>query len=273
VDGGPVLDPYESDRALIALLADAARAASLAYFRNGVVAQNKAQSGFDPVTAADKAAEAAIRALLAEHRPDDGILGEEDAPKPSRSGRTWIIDPIDGTRAFLAGLPSWCVLIALADETGPVLSVIDQPHIGERFFGSTGKAGRSACLERGTQRLALQTHAARSLAEAIGETTDPYLFGGAEAEVFQSVRARARLMRYGLDAYGYAMVAQGGLDFVIESGLKTWDVAALVPVVEGAGGVLTNWQGGPAHEGGQVVAASSEALHTQLLALLAPAAR
>ena len=120
MDGGPVLDPYESDRALIALLADAARAASLAYFRNGVVAQNKAQSGFDPVTAADKAAEAAIRALLAEHRPDDGILGEEDAPKPSRSGRTWIIDPIDGTRAFLAGLPSWCVLIALADETGPV---------------------------------------------------------------------------------------------------------------------------------------------------------
>jgi histidinol phosphatase-like enzyme (inositol monophosphatase family) len=266
------LDRYETDRALLGVLADAARAASLPHFRNGVAADNKAAHGFDPVTAADTAAEAAIRALLAEHRPDDGILGEEEAAKPSRSGRTWIVDPIDGTRAFLAGLPSWCVLIALVEEGGPVLSVIDQPHIGERFFGSTGQAGRSAHVERGGERLPLKVREGKVLGDAIGETTDPYLFEGAEAPVFAAVRQRARLMRYGLDAYGYAMVAQGGLDFVIESGLKTWDVAALVPVVEGAGGILTNWQGGPTYEGGQVVAAANADLHGELLALLAPAA-
>ncbi|HCY54375.1 MAG TPA: histidinol-phosphatase, partial [Oceanicaulis sp.] len=113
------MDRYESDRALLDALADAARAAILPHFRNGIAADNKAPDGFDPVTAADRAAEAAIRALLDEHRPGDGIVGEEDEAKPSRSGRTWIIDPIDGTRAFLAGLPSWCVLIALAEEAGP----------------------------------------------------------------------------------------------------------------------------------------------------------
>ncbi|WP_233352399.1 inositol monophosphatase family protein [Glycocaulis alkaliphilus] len=267
------MDRYQSDAALMGVLADAARAASLPHFRNGVAADNKAASGFDPVTAADKAAEAAIRALLGEHRPEDGILGEEEDAKPSRSGRTWIVDPIDGTRAFLAGLPSWCILIALVEEAGPVLSVIDQPHIGERFFGSTGAAGRSAHIERGGVRLPLKVRTGRALGEAIGETTDPYLFEGDEAPVFETVRSRARLMRYGLDAYGYAMVAQGGVDFVIESGLKTWDVAALVPVVEGAGGILTDWQGRPAHEGGQVVAAANADLHGELLALLAPAAR
>lgn len=270
---GVGVDRFEADRELIGRLADAARRASLAHFRTGTEAINKAAAGFDPVTAADTAAEAAIRALLAEHRPDDGIIGEEGEAKPSRSGRTWIIDPIDGTRAFLTGLPTWCVLIALADESGPVLSIIDQPHTGERFAGSTGAAGRSAFIERRGVRQPMRVRPPCPLAEALGETTDPYLFSGAEAEAFGAVRARARLMRYGLDAYGYAMVALGGLDFVVESGLKTWDVAALVPVVEGAGGILTNWSGGPAHEGGQVVAASSEGLHRELLALLAPAAR
>ena len=263
---------YDDDRRLMERLADAARAACLPLFRNGIGADNKAAHGFDPVTAADRAAEAAIRALLAEHRPEDGIVGEEEALKPSRSGRRWVIDPIDGTRAFLAGLPSWCVLIALVEEGGPVLSVIDQPFIAERFTGSTGPAPRSAHVERAGRRQALNVRQTRRLDEALGETTDPYLFEGREAQVFEAVRQRARLMRFGLDAYGYAMVAQGGLDFVIESGLKAWDVAALIPVVEGAGGIITDWKGGPVHEGGQVVAAASEALHAELLAVLAPAA-
>ncbi|MFN7176804.1 MAG: inositol monophosphatase family protein [Thermaurantiacus sp.] len=267
------MNPYDNDRLLLGQLADSARAACLPLFRNGIGAENKAARGFDPVTAADRAAEAAIRALLAEHRPDDGILGEEEDSKPSRSGRSWVIDPIDGTRAFLAGLPSWCVLIALVEEAGPVLSVIDQPYIAERFTGSTGAAPRSAHVERAGKRQSLKVRQARLLDEALGETTDPYLFEGAEAEVFEAVRQRARLMRFGLDAYGYAMVAQGGLDFVIESGLKAWDVAALIPVVEGAGGIITDWKGGPVHQGGQVVAAASAALHAELLALLAPAAR
>lgn len=267
------MDNWQGDMALLDTLADAARAVSLPWFRNGVTAENKLDQGFDPVTAADTAVEDAIRRLLAEHRPDDGIMGEEGEDKPSRSGRTWIIDPIDGTRAFLTGLPSWCVLIALADETGPLLSVIDQPFTGERFSGTRGVAGRTASLVRGGQRTALSTRKTATLATALGETTDAFLFKGLEWDAFQSVRETARLVRYGLDAYGYAMVAAGGLDFVMESELKAWDVAALIPVVEGAGGVVTNWSGGPAHGGGQVLASAHPALHEEMLALLAPAAK
>lgn len=267
------MEQWQGDIALLDRLADAARAASLPWFRNGVVAKNKLEQGFDPVTAADTAVEDAIRRLLAEHRPDDGIVGEEGADTPSRSGRTWIIDPIDGTRAFLTGLPSWCVLIALTDETGPVLSVIDQPFTGERFFGTRGSAGLTANLERNGARSALATRRTARLSTALGETTDAFLFEGAEWEAFQAVRGKARLFRYGLDAYGYAMVAAGGLDFVVESGLHAWDVAALIPVVEGAGGIVTNWAGGPAHGGGQVLASAHPALHEEILALLAPAAK
>ncbi|MFN7177892.1 MAG: inositol monophosphatase family protein, partial [Thermaurantiacus sp.] len=173
----------------------------------------------------------------------------------------------------LAGLPSWCVLIALTDDTGPLLSVIDQPYTGERFFGTRGSAGQSAFLQRAGVRTPLVTRKTAGLASALGETTDAFLFKGLEWDAFQSVRSEARLFRYGLDAYGYAMVAAGGLDFVMESELKAWDVAALVPVVEGAGGVVTNWAGGPAHTGGQVLASAHPRLHEEILALLAPAAK
>lgn len=267
------MDRWQADIALLGALADAARAASLPHFRNGITANNKAEQGFDPVTAADTAVEETIRALLDEHRPEDGIMGEEGADKLSRSGRSWIIDPIDGTRAFLAGLPSWCVLIALADETGPVLSVIDQPHIKERFFGFSAGETRTAWLEHDGARNSLVTRKGAHLKTALGETTDAFLFKGLEWEVFQAVRSQARLVRYGLDAYGYAMIAAGGLDFVMESELKAWDVAALIPVVEGAGGVVTDWAGNPVRGGGQVLASAHPALHDEILPLLAPAAQ
>ncbi len=267
------MDNIEAELALLGTLADAARAASLHWFRTGVTAENKANQGFDPVTAADRAVEDVIRQLLEEHRPQDGIWGEEGEDKPGRSGRTWVIDPIDGTRAFLAGLPSWTVLIALVDETGPVLSIIDQPFTKERFLGMRGAAGRRTLHQTGGTGTVLTTRKTATLASALGETTDAFLFKGLEWEVFQSVRTRARLFRYGLDAYGYAMLAAGGLDFIMESELQPWDVAALIPVVEGAGGVITNWSGGPAHTGGQVLASAHPALHEELLALLAPAAK
>lgn len=262
----PALD---ADLTLAAALAEAARLIALSHFRAGVSADAKPGAEFDPVTAADRGVETAIRARLAEARPEDGVLGEEQAATPSRSGRTWVIDPIDGTRAFIAGLPTWCVLIALQDETGPILSVIDQPHIGERFFGIAGEA---AWLERGGARSDLRTRECTSISDAIFSTTDPGLFHGAETPAVMGLAGAAKVRRYGLDAYAYAALALGGIDLVVESGLKAWDAAALIPVVTGAGGIVTDWRGEPCHGGGQVVAAATPELHAQALSYLKEAA-
>jgi len=260
----------EADLAFASRLADTAREIALAHFRTGAAAEDKPGAIYDPVTEADRAIEARMRGLIGEHRPGDGVLGEEAAPTASHNGRTWVIDPIDGTRAFIAGLPTWCVLIALCDETGPRLSVIDQPFTGERFIGVTGE---SAFFEHGGMRRPMRTReGVRCINEAILSTTDPGLFSGAERAAFDALGARARVRRFGLDAYGYAALALGGVDLVIENGLKPWDVGALIPVVSGAGGVITDWRGGACHRGGQVVAASSADLHAEALETLSKAA-
>ncbi|MCC5996776.1 MAG: histidinol-phosphatase [Oceanicaulis sp.] len=269
----PDADPA-GELAFLETLADAARPLALRHFRTGVRADSKGGDGaadYDPVTAADRNIETALRALIAEHRPGDGVLGEEHPETVSRTGRTYIIDPIDGTRAYIAGLPTWCVLIALSGPDGPAASIIDQPFTGERFLGVTG---RGAWLDRGAGRAPIATRGSgvTRTEDAIITTTDPGLFAGAEAAAFASLARAARVRRYGLDAYGYAALALGGVDLVVENGLKPWDVAALVPVVTGAGGVITDWRGGPCHHGGQVVAAASPALHARALEALAPAA-
>lgn len=262
-------DSYADALEIAGRLADASRPVALEHFRAGALATNKSKIDFDPVTAADKGVEAAIRALLAQHRPDDGVLGEEGASVASRSGLIWVIDPIDGTRAFIAGLPTWTVLIALQGPEGPILSVIDQPFTGERFYGV---AGDSAWLDHGGVRRALSVRrTALALDDAIISTTDPGLFTAQEASAFSAIADQAKVRRFGLDAYAYAALALGGVDLVVESGLQAWDVAALIPVVTGAGGVVTNWSGGPCHGGGQVVAAATPALHEAALAHLRPA--
>lgn len=252
-------------------LADAGRPAALERFRAAVSTHNKQAEGFDPVTQADRDVEAAIRTLIAEHRPADGVIGEEGDEAPSRSGLTWVIDPIDGTRAFIAGLPTWTILIALQDETGPIISVIDQPFTRERFLGA-GRHG--AWLDHGGARRRLSVRpGVAGLSDAIVSTTDPGLFEGPEAAAFSAIADAAKVRRFGLDAYAYAALALGGVDLVIESGLKAWDAAALIPVVTGAGGVVSDWSGGPCHGGGQVVAAADPVLHAAALDRLAPAAR
>lgn len=256
------------DLAIAHEMADAARAAVRPYFRSHFIVDNKLDGGFDPVTAADRASEKAMRAVLAQRRPDDGILGEEFGEQSGRSGRRWVLDPIDGTRAFIAGLPTWTVLIALECEGRPAIGIIDQPHIGERFSGWPG----AAAYLRDREEMPLRTRATDRLEDAILTSTDAFLFAGAEADAFEAVRRRVRLCRFGFDAYGYAMLAQGGVDLVIESGLQVYDVQAFMPVVEGAGGIVTNWSGGDPSQGGQVVAAASRALLDQALELLAPAA-
>ena len=247
-------------------LADLAGAAALPLFRSRALdAANKAEAGFDPVTEADRAAEAAMRAQLARGRPEDGVLGEEFGPAPGTSGLTWVLDPIDGTRAFLCGAPSWGVLVALDAGTGPILGLIDQPYIGERFMGGLGRA---EMVRAGAAR-PLGVRSCATLAEATLCSTFPEIGSAAERAGFEAVRDRVRLTRYGLDCYAYAMIALGQVDLVIEAGLHPYDVQAPQAVIEAAGGVVTNWRGGPAHGGGRVLAAGDARVHAEALALLA----
>ncbi|MBV0893015.1 histidinol-phosphatase [Paracoccus sp. Z118] len=248
-------------------LADAAAAAILPFFRSAdLLSDNKAAAGYDPVTQADRASESAMRAILAAKRPADGVLGEEFGAAPGTSSLTWVLDPIDGTRAFLCGAPSWGVLIAVADRDGcPLYGLIDQPWTGERFEGGLGRA--SARSPHGVRHLAVRR--GRSLAEATLMTTYPEIGSPAESEAFRRVSARARLTRYGMDCYAYALLALGQVDLVIEAGLQAYDIAAPMAVIEAAGGIVTDWSGGPAWHGGQVIAAATPELHRQAMALLA----
>jgi histidinol phosphatase-like enzyme (inositol monophosphatase family) len=247
-------------------LADAARGPALAHFRRAIAAEDKSAPGarFDPVTAADRAAEQAMRAILAERRPEDGILGEEFGHVAGTSGLTWVLDPIDGTRGYISGAPTWGVLVAVADATGPVFGIIDQPYIGERFEGGLGRAAVTGPLGRAP----LATRPARPLSEAILLSTFPEIGTPAERAAFEAVAAQARLTRYGMDCYGYALLAAGQVDLVIEAGLHPYDVHAPIAVIAAAGGIVTDWQGGPAHGGGRVLAAANPAIHAEALAIL-----
>jgi myo-inositol-1(or 4)-monophosphatase len=249
-------------------LADAARAAILPHFRTaGLEADNKLSQGFDPVTVADKAAERAMREVLARLRPDDGILGEEYGATEGSTGLTWVLDPIDGTRAFLSGTPTWGVLIAVMDHTGPVMGLVDQPYIRERFHGGFGEAW----VEGPSGRQPLATRAPRGLGEAIIFTTFPEVGTEEEARAFHELAGQTRLTRYGMDCYGYALVAAGQVDLVVEAGLQAYDIQGPQAVVEAAGGVVTDWQGGPAHMGGRVIAAANAEIHAAALEILSKA--
>lgn len=255
-------------------LADAAGAAALPHFRKpGLDTGNKAGGGgFDPVTEADRAAEAAMRAILTAERPDDGILGEEEARTEGRSGLTWVLDPIDGTRAFIAGLPTWGVLIALDDGAAGRIGVIDQPHVGERFVGVNRTDAIAAWIEKAGQRSSLKARPCAGIEDALMLTTAPEIFAPGEREAFEMVRARTRLTRYGTDSYGYAMVAAGQADLVIESGLEAYDIAAPAAVVRAAGGIVTDWKGGDPRWGGRVIAAGDARTHEAALQILASVA-
>jgi histidinol phosphatase-like enzyme (inositol monophosphatase family) len=247
-------------------LADIAAARSLPLFRSRTLqAENKLATGFDPVTEADREAERAMRALLGEHRPEDGILGEEFGPREGRSGLTWVLDPIDGTRAFLSGATTWGTLIGLDTGAGPVLGLIDQPYTRERFMGGLGRA----VMVRENVRTPLATRPCADLADAILYSTYPEIGTTDERRAFESVRDRVRLTRYGFDCYGYALVALGLVDLVIEAGLQPYDIAGPQAVIEAAGGVCTDWTGGPAHHGGRVIAAGDGRIHAAALELLA----
>lgn len=251
-------------------LAGAAGAAALPYFRSrDLGTDDKGTDGaFDPVTAADRAAEGAIRDILATERPQDGILGEEEAPRAGISGLTWVVDPIDGTRAFISGLPTWGILIGLDDGAAGRIGVIDQPHIGERFVGVNASSGPRAWLSFRGETRAMRTRACPGLAEATLYTTSPEMFGAEEWEGFRRLQGRVRLARYGVDCYAYALLALGHVDLVVEAGLQAFDIAAPKVVIEAAGGIVTDWRGGDCRHGGQVIAAGDRRLHAEALAIL-----
>lgn len=254
-----------SDMQVAHQLADAARAVILPYFRQaGLGAENKLEAGFDPVTVADRAAEEVMRELLAELRPDDSILGEEFPPFAGASGRTWVLDPIDGTRGFISGTPTWGVLIALSEAAGPVLGVIDQPYIAERFSGSRDGAEMTGPL--GTKLLSCR--ATSSLSEAVLFSTFPEVGTAEEGAAFRCVADQVKLTRYGMDCYAYALLAAGQIDLVIEAGLNAYDIQAPIAVIEAAGGIVTDWRGGPVHDGGRALAAATPELHAAALELL-----
>lgn len=251
------------------LMADAAGQVILPHFRaTGLHAENKLSgAGFDPVTVADRAAEQAMRDILARERPQDAILGEEFGDKSGTSGLIWVLDPIDGTRGFISGTPTWGVLIALGDDDGPQLGLIDQPYIGERFFGGFG----AAWMQGPHGRRELGVRQEKQLQQAILFTTFPEIGSAAERAAFQAVKKQVKLTRYGMDCYAYALLAAGQIDLVVEAGLQPYDIQAPIALIKAAGGIVTDWQGGAAHHGGRVLAAANAGLHAAAMAVLADA--
>jgi myo-inositol-1(or 4)-monophosphatase len=250
-------------------LADAAGEVIRPYFRKRVdVADKGAAKGqvFDPVTEADRGAEQAIRAIIERERPEDGVLGEEFGERPGTSGFRWVLDPVDGTRAFINGRHEWGSLIALEERGNPVLGIIDQPVLGERFIGVNGRAN---IFVRGIEA-PLHVRECPAIEEAILCATHPYAYFEAdERAAFRRVSQAVKMSRFGGDCYIFGLMALGFADLIIESHFHRWDVAALIPLIQGAGGVITNWQGGDCSAGGQVVAAGDPRIHAAALKLLA----
>ena len=244
--------------------ARAAGAVILPHFRNNPSVTNKRTDGFDPVTAADHAAEAVIRAGIEARFPDHGIFGEELGARPG-AGLTWVVDPIDGTRAFMTGMLHWGVLIALFDGVAPVLGVMYQPFTDELCTGTNAAAD----YRRGASSRSLATRPCATVAEAVLATTSRDAFENVhERAAFDALAQRVRLVRYGGDCYQYCMLAMGHVDLVVEAGLKPYDVQALIPIVQGAGGIMTAWDGADAAMGGRVIAAGDARVHRQAMAML-----
>lgn len=251
-------------------LGEAASEAILPFFRTSVGTEDKSRGGrFDPVTEADRAAEVAMRRMIEAQFPSHGIVGEEFGSKHADADYVWVLDPIDGTKAFISGLPTWGVLIGLLHKGRPCYGMMVQPFTAERFVGDGTKAhwtGTGLGAARGRRRLA--TRKCPTLKEATLMTTSPLLYPEDKLEALRRLESEARLTRYGCDCYAFAMLAAGMVDCVVESGVQAYDVVALIPIIQGAGGIVTNWQGGDAAKGGDIIACGDQRLHDEALARL-----
>ena len=248
-------------------LASASGETILPFFRTSLGVENKNTGhDLDPVTEADRAAEAVMRRLIKANFPQHGIVGEEFGDERADAEYVWVLDPIDGTKSFISGLPIWGTLIALMRHGVPAFGMMHQPYIGERFTGDGGAATYTG--PSGKRKLAVRRCA--SLADATLFTTSPRLMNGNDRAIFERIEATVRLSRYGGDCYAYCMLASGHLDLVVETELKPYDIAALVPIITGAGGIVTTWDGKPAQGGGRIVAAGDRRVPAAALKLLTP---
>ncbi|SIQ15131.1 histidinol-phosphatase, inositol monophosphatase family [Rhizobium sp. RU35A] len=253
------------DRAFFDVLADAASQETLPRFRAGTSVTNKLASGFDPVTEADRAAELAIRAEVARRFPEHGMLGEEHESFGLDRDHVWVIDPIDGTRAFISGVPVWGTLIGFYTNGRAHMGMVDQPFTGERYFAD----GERSWYRGPDGERQIRTRDCGSLSDAILFTTSPHIFEAEALARYRAVEEKVRLFRYGVDCYAYALLAAGHVDLVIENSLKPYDVGALIPLIEQAGGIITTWDGGRPEQGGDIIAAGSRAVYEEARALLA----
>ena len=246
-------------------LADRAGAVILPHFRSGAAIDHKGGDSFDPVTVADRDAETAIREALWETYPDHGIIGEEFGSRDSGARYCWIVDPIDGTRAFIMGQPLWGTLIGLTRDGAPLLGLMDQPFTGERFFSDE----RAAFLRHGGAAKQIQTRKGVALKDALLACTSPDLFQtGAERDRFEALSRAVRLRRFGGDCYNYCLLALGLVDLVVEAGLKSFDIVPLIPIIERAGGVVSTWDGDDPRNGGRILAAGDPKLHSAAVEIL-----
>jgi myo-inositol-1(or 4)-monophosphatase len=252
--------------AFVDRLADVSGDAIRPFFRTALSVDNKNHGGaFDPVTAADRAAEQAMRAIIRETFPDHGVIGEEFGADRPDADHVWVLDPIDGTKSFVSGMPAWGTLIALTRRGMPVYGMMHQPFIRERFFsdGNTSRYRGPA----GERRLAARS--CERLEDAVLFTTSPLLMNATDRAKFEQVERAARMSRYGGDCYSYCMIAAGQIDLVIETEIKPFDIAALIPIIAGAGGIVTTWEGEPAGNGGRIIAAGDRRVHEAAMKVLA----
>jgi myo-inositol-1(or 4)-monophosphatase len=259
--------------AFVSRLADISGDAIMPFFRSSIGAQNKAKSGaFDPVTEADRGAEAAMRRQIEAQFPGHGIVGEEFGAIREDAAYVWVLDPIDGTKSFISGLPLWGTLIGLKHNGRPCYGMMHQPFTRERFFGDGAASwwtGPSHRIGQGQERRRLRTRSCAEISEATVMTTSPRLIRPENLAAYERVENAARLPRFGGDCYAYCALASGHVDLVIEDGLNPYDIVALIPIVEGAGGIVTTWDGGDAAEGGSIIAAGDKLVHEQAMKLLA----
>ena len=248
-------------RAFLLQLAALAGDAVLPWFRRPLEVGNKGDGRFDPVTVADREAERVMREAILARYPSHGLQGEEFGEQAGTSAMRWVIDPIDGTRAFISGVPTWGTLVALCENGVPVLGMMSQPFVGEIFLGGPGGAEH----QRAGAVTVLRTRGTSQLAEASLFATTPEMFQPDEWAAFGRVSAAVRLTRFGIDCYAYALLAAGHVDLVIEAGLGFYDIAPLIPLIEAAGGIVTDWRGAPVRSGGRVLAAANAELHAQAL--------
>lgn len=236
----------------------------LPFFRTALAIDNKDAGGFDPVTAADRAAENAMRALIRKTFPSHGIIGEEHGSERADAEYVWVLDPIDGTKSFISGMPAWGTLIGLMRFGEPVFGMMHQPFIGERFSGDGGAARYRG--PAGPRDLRVRT--CPGLGDAVVFTTSPLLMNEADRASFRKVENKAKLSRYGGDCYAYCMLAAGQIDLVVETEIKPHDIIPLIPIITGAGGIVTTWQNTPAQGGGRIIVAADKRVHEAALALL-----